>query len=787
MPVFFRRRRAFFVCNHSSTTIKKHTGKQQQKEKKVEKTMNTNIGHYFKHLTCTLIVVLGLMGIFAPVSQAATGAFAFSTATSSVDEGAGKVNITINRVGGSTGAASVSFRTNQITAVAGSDFVNIPLTTLNFAHKERQKVVSVNIINDTVVEPDETFEVLLSNPTYGTTLGKISSSVITILDNDIAPVSSTADTTAPTVSLTSPATSTTFTSAQTVTIAAAASDNIGVSKVELYEGTTLKGTDTTAPYSFAWTISSANNGNHSFTAKAYDTAGNSKVSSATAVTVNIPAATAVYEAPVLKSVSVSNGNYQLAWSLPTTTYGDPAGGYDIFVDGVDDNLHHTTLSAVKSGLPLDVEHCFVVEARWTQAIPSVFPKSNQICVKGTQSTVTSGPLKVFPSAEGYGTETRAGRGGKIIHVTNLNDSGTGSFRAAVETAGPRIVVFDVSGTIELRSNITIKEPYITIAGQTAPFPGIQLRNQQVNIQTHDLLMQHIAIRTGDTYVGDAATMHAMVVLSSSYNCVFDHVSFYWGTDECIGSYGDNLTFSNNIIAEGLDNAGHPDGPHSAGMLIMSGSDRVSIVRNLFAHHNHRSPWVKENTTVFHANNYAYNSRGTFFNFTTDRDPYTGALITAGNVYGKGPSTDIYQGLSVSSNFVSAKVFESDSLVDAASPYGILSKVVNIADKYRTSTHPFAPPTYSMIPASQVKSYIVANAGSRPAMRDAADKRVIGNLINFTGRLIDSPVDVGGWPFYSMTSKVFDAGTDPHGDNNGNGYTNVEEILHQMAAVVEGRN
>ena len=246
--------------------------------------MSTKIRRYFQHLTCTLFVVLGLLGIFAPASQAATGAFAFSTATYAVNEGAGKINMTINRVGGSTGAASVSFRTNPISATAGSDFVSIPLTTLNFAHRERQKVVSVNIINDTIVEPAETFAVILSNPTYGTTLGSTSSAVVTIQDNDVV----TVDTSAPTVSLTSPTSATTFTSAQTVTIAAAASDNVGVSKVELYNGTALLATDTTAPHSFAWAISSAHNGNHSLTAKAYDTTGNSKVSSATAVTVNIP-------------------------------------------------------------------------------------------------------------------------------------------------------------------------------------------------------------------------------------------------------------------------------------------------------------------------------------------------------------------------------------------------------------------------------------------------------------------------------------------------------------------
>lgn len=180
-------------------------------------------------------------------------------------------------------------------------------------------------------------------------------------------------------------------------------------------------------------------------------------------------------------------------------------------------------------------------------------------------------LPVFPGAEGYGVDTPAGRGGRIIHVTNLSDDGPGSFRAAVETPGRRIIVFDLSGTIELQSDIRVTEPYVTIAGQTAPSPGIQLRNQTVRVETHDVLMQHLAIRPGDSFVsGHAGSIHALLVSSASYNCVFDHLSFYWGIDECIGVYGHNLTFSNNIVAEGLDEAGHPDGPHSGGMLVMGG-------------------------------------------------------------------------------------------------------------------------------------------------------------------------------------------------------------------------
>lgn len=410
-----------------------------------------------------------------------------------------------------------------------------------------------------------------------------------------------------------------------------------------------------------------------------------------------------------------------------------------------------------------------------------------LCMAFSVSSCLKAGFPVFPGAQGYGSDTAAGRYGKIIHVTNLNDSGQGSFRSAVEASGARIIVFDVGGTIALQSNIRITQPYITIAGQTAPWPGIQLRNQTVIVDTHDVLMQHMALRPGNTFVkGEPGILDALTVLPSAYNCLFDHLSLYWGIDECVSVYGSDLTFSNNIVAEGLDDAGHPDGRHSAGMLIMGGAKRVTVVRNLFAHHNHRSPWIKENTTVFHANNYAYNSRGTFFNYTTDRAPYSGDLVSIGNVYGKGPATKTVTGLAVSQKFLEANVYEADSRGDTDSPYGVLAEIVRLPLRYRTNHPPFELPLVTLLNSSAVKRHIIASVGSRPAGRDAADARIIQDIVNFSGSLIDSPEQVGGWPDYPATRRVFDEGVDPHADHDFDRYTNIEEILHKMAAEVEGR-
>ncbi|MBE0574455.1 MAG: hypothetical protein IH613_01025, partial [Desulfuromonadales bacterium] len=271
-----------------------------------------------------------------------------------------------------------------------------------------------------------------------------------------------ADTSAPTISITSPASGAQYTSEQTVSIVASAQDNIGVSKVEFYEGSVLKATDASTPYSYDWSITDVDKGSHSFTAKAYDVAGNVVTSAAVSLTVDIQIAPAEYMAPVLESVEVNGSDFVVSWILPETAYGQPEGGYDLFTDGVDDNLHHTGNSTIVSGLQSGVEHCFMLEARWTQADPSQFPASNVICAQAEETTPTpespviSGPVKVFPGAQGFGAVTIAGRGGKVIKVTNLNDSGTGSFRDAVQASGPRIVVFEVGGEINLKSQLWIR-------------------------------------------------------------------------------------------------------------------------------------------------------------------------------------------------------------------------------------------------------------------------------------------------------------------------------------------
>jgi len=179
-------------------------------------------------------------------------------------------------------------------------------------------------------------------------------------------------------------------------------------------------------------------------------------------------------------------------------------------------------------------------------------------------------LLAFPGALGWAAHTPGGRGGAIIKVTTLAGRGPGSFVEAVATHGPRIIVFEVGGIIDLdKQTVTIKEPFLTIAGQTAPSPGITLIRGGIDVATHDVVMQHIRVRTGSA--GEAHMSgwetDALSTIGGARDVIVDHCSFTWATDENLSASGPRftgktpadwregtshrITFSNNIIAEGL--------------------------------------------------------------------------------------------------------------------------------------------------------------------------------------------------------------------------------------------
>ena len=173
-------------------------------------------------------------------------------------------------------------------------------------------------------------------------------------------------------------------------------------------------------------------------------------------------------------------------------------------------------------------------------------------------------LPVFPGAEGFGTRTVAGRGGKVIEVTSLEDDGLGTLRAAVNHPLARIIVFRIAGTIELKSELQIKHPFVTIAGQTAPGGGICIKDAGITIITHDVLLQHIRVRPGNKGPVDADINDAVSILGphagtdGAYNVVLDHISASWSEDETVSTwYGaHDITISWSIISEALNRSRH---------------------------------------------------------------------------------------------------------------------------------------------------------------------------------------------------------------------------------------
>ena len=392
------------------------------------------------------------------------------------------------------------------------------------------------------------------------------------------------------------------------------------------------------------------------------------------------------------------------------------------------------------------------------------------------------PALAFPGAQGWAAHTPGGRGGKIIRVTNLNASGAGSLREAIESSGPRTVVFEVAGSIDLgREDIEIKEPFLTIAGQTAPSPGVTLIRGGVDIRAHDIVIRHIRVRVGDADQPKFSwESDAMSTVGAAADVIVDHCSLEWGLDENLSASGKRfvgntpdewrsnvshrITFSNNIIAEGLANASHPKGEHSKGSLIHDNVADLLIVGNLYAHNYERSPLFKGGVRGMVINNLIYDpgQRAVHYNLIAEEwgehERQTGSLALIGNVLRAGPSTVKEIALFEIGGSGDIELYAQDNIaVDKiGNPLPMIGRYTTSPVKIiEAKTAPALPEGVKVLSAAQVQDAVIDDAGARPWDRDHDDARIVADTIEGRGRIIDSQKDVNGYPQVKEVHQPFD--------------------------------
>lgn len=387
----------------------------------------------------------------------------------------------------------------------------------------------------------------------------------------------------------------------------------------------------------------------------------------------------------------------------------------------------------------------------------------------------------FPGAQGWAAHTAGGRGGKIVRVTTLSPTGPGSLLEALDTDGPRIVVFEVGGVIDMgMREIKLTKPHITIAGQTAPSPGITLIRTGIDVNTHDVIVRHIRVRTGDAGAkkGGGWEPDSFSTQRGAYNVIVDHCSMTWGVDENLSASGPrftgdtveewrkgtshNITFSNNIIAEGLAHSTHAKGEHSKGSLIHDNASNILIVGNLYAHNYERNPLFKGGVRGMVINNLIYNpgARAVQYNLIAEewhgREYLRGQMTLIGNAMRAGPSTlnDIAFFMLGGSGDI--ELYEEDNIaVDR------IGRPIPKHGSYTTAPvrvlplrKPALPLNVKPMRAVDVQDSVVLKAGARPWDRDAIDSRIVADTIEGRGAIIDSEDQVGGYPQHKETRQPF---------------------------------
>ena len=387
---------------------------------------------------------------------------------------------------------------------------------------------------------------------------------------------------------------------------------------------------------------------------------------------------------------------------------------------------------------------------------------------------------------GWAVGTLGGRGGRVVRVTTLAAEGPGSLHAAINAAGPRLVVFEVGGVIDLQGQtLRINHPFITLAGQTAPQPGITLIKGGIDVNTHDVIVQHLMVRPGA--YGRAKRSgndhDGISTVGAAQQVVVDHCSFSWATDENLSVGGPrfngdtpaqwrsntshDITYSHNLIYEGLGDSVHEKGEHSKGTLVHDNASGVLLLANIYASNRERNALFKGGVHAAMVNNLIVNpgAKAVHYNLVAHewegRAHQTGKLALVGNVLRYGPDTPAGTPLFSLGGHGDVELhLEGNVAIDREGrPVAHTGRYTSSTARVLKAEIPYLPPRLRVLPVERLEEQLSLAAGARPWARDPIDFKLLSDVAEDRGRIPDTETDSSGYPAgarYAPSRKIFDA-------------------------------
>lgn len=393
-----------------------------------------------------------------------------------------------------------------------------------------------------------------------------------------------------------------------------------------------------------------------------------------------------------------------------------------------------------------------------------------------------GPLDRYTITQKGWAQTTGGAGGRIVRVTTLASSGPGSLKEALMASGKRTVVFEVGGVIDLQGQSwKVRSPELTVAGQTAPSPGITLIKGELEIAAADVIIQHLMFRPGEygRPKRSGGDHDGLNTTAGAVRVIVDHCSFSWATDENLSASGPRfqgaspqewrkntshqITFSHNLIYEGLSESVHSKGEHSKGSLIHDNSTEIFIFGNIYASNMERNALFKGGVQAAMVNNLIYNPgrRAIHYNLIGHEwgaHPHqTGHIALLGNVYRQGPDTRAQVPFFSLGGDGDVDLYLEDNLAQDrdGQPVPMIGRYTSGQARIWQTTSPLLPSGLRRVPAVSLERELMHKAGARPWDRDPVDFKQLSDIAEDRGRIIHSETEnTLGMPNYTYAHRPF---------------------------------